>query len=87
MPLDSIRETVLTLRESREAIHDGRIALAEARVDIHNRYERAQRRIDRVDHVIDLLQENGGETDLRNLLDTLGSDRRETEFPITVHRF
>ncbi len=48
MPLDSIRETVSTLRESREAIHDGRIALAEAKVDLQARYDRAKRRIDRV---------------------------------------
>ncbi|EFW90828.1 hypothetical protein ZOD2009_16818 [Haladaptatus paucihalophilus DX253] len=75
----SVRETVSTLRESREAIHEGRIAIAEARVELRARYDRAQRRIDDIDRALDLLQEEGPETDLRELFGLLDSDGASPE--------
>ncbi|WP_423745601.1 hypothetical protein V5735_06450 (plasmid) [Haladaptatus sp. SPP-AMP-3] len=79
MPVTSIRETVSTLRESREAIHEGGIAIAEARVELRARYDRAQRRIDDIDRALDLLQKEGPETDLRELLELLDSDGASPE--------
>jgi hypothetical protein len=93
MSRTSIRETVSTLRESREAIHEGRIAIAEAKVELRARYDRAQRRIDDIDHAIDLLREEGPETDLRDLFELLDGDgasagraasgRTDGEVPVT----
>lgn len=82
MSLESIRETVSTLRESREAIHDGRIAIEEANADLHARYGRAKRRIERVDRAIDVLRRDGADADLRELLDTLDGDVGMIEIPI-----
>ncbi|WP_231184411.1 hypothetical protein [Haladaptatus sp. DYF46] len=74
MSRTSIRETVSTLRESREAIHEGKIAIAEANVELRARYDRARRRIDDVDRAIDLLREEGPDTDLRDLFELLDDD-------------
>lgn len=78
MSRTSIRQMVSTLRESREAIHEGRIAIAEANVELRARYDRAQRRIDDIDHAIGLLREDGPDTDLRELFELLGNDDTST---------
>lgn len=81
-----MRETVSTLRESREAIHEGKIAIAEANVELRARYDRAQRRIDDIDRAIDLLREDGPDTDLRDLFELLGSDGTPPDVPSPTAR-
>ncbi|WP_227355233.1 hypothetical protein [Haladaptatus salinisoli] len=68
MALDTIRESVATLHESREAIRDGRIAVAEAERELRFRYAELRRRVDGGRRAVELLRTDGPDADLERLL-------------------
>ncbi|WP_440008003.1 hypothetical protein [Halomicrococcus sp. SG-WS-1] len=66
------REVVAVLEESREAVSEGRVALAEGKQAALERRDRLRRRVAGVQRAVELLQQNGGDADLRDVLAALG---------------
>ncbi|WP_049971307.1 hypothetical protein [Haladaptatus cibarius] len=76
MALGTVRETMAVLRESQEAIGEGRTAIHEAKMEVTARYERRKRQVEAIERAIELLQADGPDTDLQRLVTMLNLDRR-----------